>query len=196
MTTNSNKNTSPTYCVTGVVRGSFVKVFQPTVNEETGKGEYSMTLLILKTDTETLAKIKAACKAAIDKHFNGKPPEGLNVPWHDGDGPKPQGGMYGEECKGHWVINTKTTQQPTVVDAQVQRILDPTAFVSGDYCRVALNAYAYSNKRKGVAVGLGNIQVVRKGEPLGNKRAAEDDFEAFADASAPAGVAGGGDPWG
>ena len=61
---------------------------------------------------------------------------------------------------------------------------------------MALNAYAYSNKRKGVAVGLGNIQVVRKGEPLGNKRAAEDDFEAFADASAPVGVAGGDDPWG
>lgn len=173
-----------TYCVTGVVRASYVKVFVPTINEETGKAEYSMTMLIPKNDTATLDRIKAACKAAVDKFYNGKAPEGLSTPWHDGDGPKPQGGMYGEECKGMWVVNTKTTQQPTVVDAQVQRVLDPTAFVSGDWCRVALNAYAYNNKRKGVAVGLGNIQVVRKGEPLGNKRAVEDDFQSWADETA------------
>lgn len=186
----------PTYCLTGVVRASFVKVFTPVVNAENGKSEYSMTLLIPKEDTGTLDRIKAACKAAVDKLWNGKPPQGLNTPWHDGDGPKPQGGMYGEECKGMWVINVKSTQQPTVVDAQVQRVLDPTAFVSGDWCRVALNAYAYDNKRKGVALGLGNIQVVRKGEPLGSKRAAEDDFEAIADADGGGSSAPAGDlPW-
>ncbi len=190
----SNKN-PPTYCRTGVVRGSYVKVFVPTTNEENGKQEYSMTLLVAKSDTATMNAIKAAYKAAVDAKWNGKPPQGLNTPWHDGNGPKPQGGDYGEECKGHWVINTKTTQQPTVVDGNLQRVMDATAFVSGDYCRVALNAYAYDNKRKGVAVGLGNIQVVRKGEPLGNKRAAEDDFEAWADESTPAGEPGGDIPW-
>jgi hypothetical protein len=195
MSATPNKN-PPTYCRTGVVRGSYVKVFTPTINEENGKAEYSMTLLIPKEDVATMNAIKAACKAAVDTKWNGKPPQGLNTPWHDGNGPKPQGGEYGEECHGMWVINVKTTQQPTVVDANLQRVMEATQFVSGDWCRVALNAYAYDNKRKGVALGLGNIQVVRKGEPLGNKRSAESDFEAWAEEGGGSGEAGGDLPWG
>jgi hypothetical protein len=51
---------------------------------------------------------------------------------------------------------------------------------SGCYARVSLRFYAYnSNGSKGVAAGLGNIQKLADGEPLGGKRSAEADFGAF-----------------
>lgn len=170
-------NAQPTKVVTGRARGSYVNVFAPRMNDLSGKEEYSMTLLIPKTDTDTLAKLKAAAKAAIAEKFGDKPPAGLQSPIHDGDGAKPNGGEYGEECHGHWVVNVKSTRKPGVVDANVQPVLDAAEFQSGDYCRVSLNAYAYDNKRKGVAFGLQNVQVLAKGEPLGGGGSrAEDDF--------------------
>ena len=44
--------------------------------------------------------------------------------------------------------------------------------------RVSVNFYAFnSGGNKGIACGLGNIQKVRDGEPLGGKSKAEDDFD-------------------
>ena len=48
---------------------------------------------------------------------------------------------------------------------------------SGCYARVSVNFYAFnSNGNRGIACGLGNIQKVRDGEPLGGKSSAADDF--------------------
>ena len=53
---------------------------------------------------------------------------------------------------------------------------------SGCYGRVSLNFYAFnSNGNKGVACGLGNIQKIKDGEPLGGKTSAADDFSTLAD---------------
>ena len=52
----------------------------------------------------------------------------------------------------------------------------------GSYARVSLNFFAFnSNGNKGIACGLGNIQKVRDGEPLGGKSTAADDFATLAD---------------
>ena len=48
---------------------------------------------------------------------------------------------------------------------------------SGCYARVSINFYAFnSNGNRGIACGLGNIQKVRDGEPLGGRSSAADDF--------------------
>ena len=54
---------------------------------------------------------------------------------------------------------------------------------SGCYARVSLSFYAFNtNGNKGVACGLGNIQKIRDGEPLGAGRiSAESDFGAPTD---------------
>ena len=53
---------------------------------------------------------------------------------------------------------------------------------SGCYARVSLNFYAFnSNGNKGVACGLGNIQKIRDGEPLGSRTTAADDFTTIED---------------
>ena len=50
-------------------------------------------------------------------------------------------------------------------------------FVSGDYGRVSVTAYAYSQAgNNGVAFWLNNIQMLDKGEALGSKASAIDDF--------------------
>ena len=47
----------------------------------------------------------------------------------------------------------------------------------GWYGRVSLNFQAFnSNGNKGIACGLGNIQKLRDGEPLGGRSSASDDF--------------------
>jgi len=66
-----------------------------------------------------------------------------------------------------------------VVDNKVQPILDQSEVYSGCYGRVSVTFYAYnSNGNKGIAAGLGNVQKLRDGEPLGSRANAKDEFEA------------------
>ena len=45
-----------------------------------------------------------------------------------------------------------------------------------------MSIYAYNvNGNRGIAAGLQNIQITEKGEPLGGKSSAEDDFLPFMD---------------
>lgn len=47
---------------------------------------------------------------------------------------------------------------------------------------MSITLYAFnSNGNRGIACGLGNIQKVADGEPLGGRSRAEDDFTAFDD---------------
>lgn len=168
---------SDTNIVTGIVRGSYVNIFQPKLNDQ-GEPRYSMMLLIPKSDTATIERIKAAQAAAVKKKWPNKPPAKINYTLHDGDGVKPESGEpYGPECKGCFVMNVSSKNQPGIVDAKRNPILDPKACVSGDYYRVDINAYGYEGKKSGVTFGLNNVQFVRRGEPLGNTRSAEAAFD-------------------
>lgn len=74
-------------------------------------------------------------------------------------------------------VNANSATAPQIVDARVQPILERGEVYSGVYARVSINFYAFnSSGNKGIACGLGNIQKVRDGEPLGGKTKAEDDF--------------------
>lgn len=183
-----------TRVVTGKVRCSYVNVFEARLNEQNGKMEFGMVVLVPKSDTATVAKLKAAMDAAVAGKWPQKVPPGLQKPIHDGDGAKPNGGEYGEECKGHWVINVKSKERPGIVDAARNPIMDKSQFKSGDYARVSLNAYAYDNKRIGVAFGLNNIQVIESGESLSGRTRPEDDFDDYGEAGAPAAQAAN-NPW-
>lgn len=61
----------------------------------------------------------------------------------------------------------------------MQPIIDRSEIYSGVYARVSISLYAFSvNGNKGVACGLGNIQKIRDGEPLGGHTNASNDFDA------------------
>lgn len=167
--------------VTGEVRLSYAKLFTPETPQGGGDPVYSVTILIPKTDTATKQAIDNAIQEvaneALASTFKGYMPPNLTAAVHDGDGVRPTDGKpYGDECKGCWVISAKSKTKPEVVDKNVQPILSPTAVYSGCYGRVSLNFYAYNNKRVGVGIGLGNVQKLREGEPLGGGTTAKQDF--------------------
>lgn len=169
-----------TKVTTGKVRFSYANVFKPRAANEGQEPKYSVTLLIPKSDKATVSKIKAACEAArlssADK-FGGKVPEKLKLPIHDGDGERPAGGEYGEECKGCYVLTASSREKPGIVDRDLQPILDTTEFYSGCYGRASINMYAYSvNGNRGIAAGLNNLQKLADGEPFSGRTRAEDDF--------------------
>lgn len=171
--------------VTGKVRLSYVHLFKPYSAVEGGEEKYSVTVLIPKEDAETKKRIdnaiEAAAKEATQKIWNGVRPPKIAIPIYDGDGVRPSDGMeFGEECKGHWVItvSSKADQAPEVIDRFRNPIIDPFEVKSGDYGRVSIRFFAYMfGGKKGIGAGLGNVQKLADGEPLGGSRIkAADDF--------------------
>lgn len=164
--------------VTGKVRGSYVNVFRPKLNDMSGKDEYSMAILIPKSDKATLDKIRAAVETAKKDKFGDKTPAKFRNPLRDGDEERPDDPAY----QGHFFLNLKSKDKPGIVDKDRQEIIDPDEFLSGDYCRVSMAAYAYDvSGNRGVAFGLGNVQVIAKGEPLTSRARAQDDFDDWDD---------------
>lgn len=81
--------TNPTRVVTGEVRLSYANIFEAK-SVQGGKPKYSVSLIIPKSDTETLAKIERTIDAAIDAgtaKFGGKQPKKtvLKLPLRDGE---------------------------------------------------------------------------------------------------------------
>jgi hypothetical protein len=174
---NSNERKNPTKVVTGVVRLSYASIWEPkSING--GAEKYSVSLIIPKSDTTTIAAINTAVNAAIEEgkgKFGGKVPNkaALKLPLRDGDIDRPEDEAYANS----YFVNANSTTAPQIVDKQVQPILDRSEVYSGVYARVSVNFYAFnSNGNKGIACGLGNIQKIRDGEPLGGRSNAEDDF--------------------
>ena len=56
-----------TKVVTGLVRLSYANVWEPKAATEGAVPKYSVSLIIPKSDTETIAKINAAIDAAIEE---------------------------------------------------------------------------------------------------------------------------------
>mgnify|MGYP000873549507 CR=1 FL=1 len=175
-------NNNPQHVVTGKVRLSYAHVFTPYANPNGGEAKFSVTVLIPKSDTATKQRIDTAIQAAIQSgvssRWNGVRPPQVALPIHDGDGARPSDGMpFGEECKGHWVVTASSKQAPQIVDMQLNPIIDQTEIYSGVYARVSMQFFPYANSgKKGIGCGLGNIQKVEDGEPLGNRTTAADDF--------------------
>lgn len=178
----SKNYVNPTKVITGKeTRWSYCNAWEPkAVNGGTPK--YSVSLIIPKSDTITIEKIKNAIKAAYDDgqsklKGNGKSVPALSVlktPLRDGDLERPDDDAY----KNSYFINANSASAPGIVDADRQPIIDRSEVYSGVYGRASINFYAYNaNGNKGIACGLNNLQKIKDGEPLGGKSRAEDDFD-------------------
>lgn len=174
--------TDLTRVVTGRVRLSYCHVWEPN-SIQGSKPKYSVSLIIDKADTTTITKIEKAIDAAIDAgvgKFGGKKPNkaSLKLPLRDGDierdDPAHANAMF---------VNANSITAPQVVDAALNPILDRAEVYSGCYARVSLSFYAFNtNGNRGIACGLGNIQKIDDGEPLGGGRiSAASDFGATDD---------------
>ena len=141
------------HLVTGKVRLSYEHIWEPaSINDSDEK--YSVSLIIPKSDTKTVKDIQNAVEQAKQ---DGKAKFGGRIP-----------------------ANLKLPLKPQIVDKNVQPILDRNEVYSGCYARVSISLYPFNtNGNKGIACGLGNIQKIADGEPLGGRTRAEDDFEAY-----------------
>lgn len=171
-----------TKVLTGEVRLSYANLTTPRAPQQGGEAKYSVTLLIPKTDGATLANIDASIKAAyedgVNKKWGGAHPT-QKVIVHDGDGLRPSGLPFGDECKGCMVLTASTKNKPQVVGMDnIDCELSPSDIYSGMYARVTINFFAYDTAgSKGVGCGLGNVLKTRDGEPLSGGASAASDFE-------------------
>ena len=171
-----------TKVLTGEVRLSYVNLTTPRAPQQGGEPKYSVTLLIPKTDAATIANINASIKAAyedgVSKKWGGAHPTPKQIV-HDGDGLRPSGLPFGDECKGHWVLTASTKSKPQVVGIDnLDCELAPSDIYSGMYARVTINFFTYDTAgSKGVGCGLGNVLKTRDGEALAGGASAASDFE-------------------
>lgn len=184
----------PMKVLTGECRLSYCNLTTPRAAQQGGEPKYSVTLLIPKTDVATKADIDAAIQAAaneaLSKVWNGARPPQLRVPIYDGDGVRPSGVPFGDECKGHWVMTASTKNKPQVVGIDnINCERAPSDIYSGMYARVTIRFFGYSNSgNKGIGCGLGNVMKTRDGEALAGSASASVDFAGVgaAPAAAPA----------
>lgn len=183
---NSTKLANPMKVITGKdTRWSYANVWEAkSINGGTPK--FSVSLIIPKTDTVTVQKIKAAIQAAYEEgqaklKGNGRtvpPLTAIKTPLRDGDTERPDDPAYA----GSYFINANSATAPGIVDADCNPILTRSEVYSGVYGRASINFYAFnSNGNKGIACGLNNLQKIRDGEPLGGKSSAASDFSTDAD---------------
>jgi hypothetical protein len=133
---------------------------------------------------------KKAADAAIDaagaeffgdKYAALKKAGTLKLPFRDGDAEADAKGD--PSLEGHWFFNCSSTQKVQVVGPK--RNLDTGKFdqltedeiKSGDYGKVNIGFFGYKGKANGVAAGLGPIQLLKVGDPLGSRTSAEQAFE-------------------
>ena len=140
-----------TNVTTGEVRLSYVHLFKPYAFQPGQEEKFSCTILIPKSDTETMARINNAIAAATEKgvsdKWNGVRPPVIPNPVYDGDGVRPSDGMaFGPECRGHYVLtaSAKADYPPEVVDAQLNPIINQSEIYSGIYARVNISFFPYA----------------------------------------------------
>lgn len=169
-----------TKVITGKCRASYANLNEAkSING--GKPKFSVSIIVPKSDTATVNKIKAAINAAYAEgesklKGNGKtvpPLATLKTPLRDGDLERPDDEAY----KDSYFINANSDTAPGLVDRDRNPILERSEVYSGIYARFSINFYAFnSNGNRGIACGLNNVQKLSDGAPLGGKSRAEDDF--------------------
>ena len=167
-----------TKVVTGKVRFSYVYVFEPTAMSEGDTPKYNICILIPKDDEKTIKKIKDAIEAAkiaykaklADK--NGKIPSNIKLPLRDGDDERGDDPAF----EGMYFINANSTRKPSIVDKDLNPIMDKDEFYSGCYGRASINFYGFNVQSKGIAAGLNNLQKLEDGERLAGGSSADEDF--------------------
>lgn len=164
-----------TNVTTGEVRLSYVHLFKPYAPMQGQEEKYSCTVLVPKTDQDTMGRINAAIEAAkqrgISEKWNGQCPPVVPAPVYDGDGPRPSDGMpFGPECRGHWVFtaSAKADYPPEIVDRMGNPVINQSEVYSGMYAYVNVTFFPYSfGGKKGIGCGLGPVMKRRDGEALG-----------------------------
>lgn len=113
-----------------------------------GAPKYSVSLIIPKSDTKTVAKIKAAIETAYKEGESKLKGNGRSVPLlsaiknplRDGDTERPDDEAYANS----YFINANSVTAPGIVDANCNPILERSEVYSGMYGRASISFYAFN----------------------------------------------------
>lgn len=171
-----------TQVTTGKVRFSYVHAFEPHAPNNGGEPKYSVTLLIPKSDTRTVLKIKTAMENAkknfMEKNPGKKLPTNLKSTLHDGDGVKESGEDFGAECKGCYVMAVSSKNRPVIVYPDKTMMTEPSELYSGCYGRAVINFYVYNTAGSiGITAGLNGLMKLEDGEPLAGGIVTDSDWD-------------------
>jgi hypothetical protein len=181
--------------ITPEFRASYMNVFEPGKANDKGIRKYEVSMLFPKGADLSLLK-KAAIEVMTTKFGpdQAKWPKNVHSPFRDqGEKSAPEGEPSNGYEKGAIFTSARSNKKPGIVGTgnPPQPLFDATLFYSGCYAKAQIHAYWFDvGTNKGVTFGLDNIQMTRKGDPLGNSssRSAETAFEPIADADAGGGT--------
>ena len=147
--------------------------------ESTKRGEKVVSIESLKTAAMEAVKEKwGATPTSWPKDLKEK----LGKLFKKGDDDK----VADKDGYGVGVIYVRANRKeafgpPTVVDQLVVPVTDKNLIYGGAYARAKIHAYAWSHPTggNGVSFTLDMLQLVRDGEPFGNRTTAADAFEAI-----------------
>jgi hypothetical protein len=172
--------------ILGPGRISYPHIFKPQKNE---RGEDVYGCVILLPPDYDLKPLKAALMASMTEKFgsqdkwpsNARKPQDVIRRASERD-PEGKSGYVAAGLGDWWAIPTYSSGgAPGVIDAQKQEVLNPREAYPGRWARLSVNTYGYSNKQKGVSVGLNNVQLLGHAEALGGRQRAEDEFDTWAE---------------
>lgn len=182
----NRNNTVPTRFTTGKARLTYAFLWTPrstSEDDDDQKGKkYSTSILIPKTDQQTIQRFNAAFQQAValgqqKGYWGASLPSSFKFPLRDGDA---ECAEKGEEYAGHWFLNASSSRQPQIVDIDRNDIWEEGDVYSGCYARVCVNLFPFSHKgNRGIGCGLEAVQKICDGEHLGG--APVDVNEAFGD---------------
>lgn len=159
-------------------RCSYLNVNQPRAFG-TEKPRYSVSVIIPKSKTNEVNKIKAAIKQAYEDGANTLKGKGSTLPPLESiDNPLRDGDAKGDPAYADsYYINAKNTRKPGVVDTNRNPIIQTDELYSGIYARVAISFFAYNKAgHKGIGASLLYLMKTADGEPLGSTVSIDDVF--------------------
>lgn len=164
---------------------SYPHLFTPRAVQPGDDPKYGLTVLIRKDDPQ-LAQVQQALEAEKANGFPQGFPANGKVFLRDCVETQPGNA----ELANYMEIRTGASAEfkPTVVDANLQPVMDPGAAVPGEIAWVAFNTFTYNRAvSKGVAAGLNAVMLTGELGPLGRLDNRPTAQQLFADvAGAPA----------
>lgn len=166
------KPKDPRHVVTGECRLNYAHVFAPRSGPNGGKEGYSVTL-VFKPGSD-MTKLRNAAHAAAREKWGDKMPKQLRSPFRSCSDREGQEGFE----PGGIFITARSENKPGLVDQGMNPILSNDVLYSGCFVRASLRSFAYDFQgNKGVSFALLNLQKMKDGDRLDNRRSPDQDFE-------------------
>lgn len=195
MINDTKKPLAKTDVVTPVFRASYLNAFEARAADPTKPNDKNygveMWFRVKQTDESkkageevvSIADLEKCAMMACEEAWGSdksKWPKGFKHPFKKGEDNTGKNGPIA----GVMIIRATRKEKfgrPAVVDQDIKDVIDTKTVYSGCYMRAKIHAYIWKHATGGTGVSftLDMLQLVRDGEPLGNRLAAADAFEAI-----------------